>query len=209
MTLLGTIIEKFHGIPTACLADAMNGNNVVDPAIRPLKDKDRFVGRALTIDMEERDNYSVFTGMKASKPGDILVIGAKGNCDYAIVGDFMIRMMKSLAIGAIVIDGAVRDLAALREMDFPVFCKGTTPIASGRANGGKINVPIICGGTIIYPGDIIIGDADGIVAVPKASEQSILNKALDKQIQDEKREKAVYGNRESIRKYIDSILESK
>lgn len=66
----------------------MNGINVVDPTIKPLKDQDKFVGRALTVDMEERDNYSVFTGMRESKPKDILVIGSIGNCDYAIVGDF-------------------------------------------------------------------------------------------------------------------------
>lgn len=115
-------------------------------------------------------------------------------------------MAKTLGIPAIVVDGVIRDIVGIKNLDFPVFTRGTTVAASGKAGVGEINVPISCGGTSVYPGDIIVGDADGIIVIPKNSEQQILEKALRKVQTDEARESNISGNKEEIIKYLDKML---
>lgn len=91
-------------------------------------------------------------------------------------------------------------------MEFPVFCKGTTVAACGKAGGGTINVPISCGGTAINPGDIIAGDADGVVVIPRPIEQDVLKEALKKLELDNERAKNILGNPEAVKKYLNDVL---
>jgi regulator of RNase E activity RraA len=111
-----------------------------------------------------------------------------------------------MGIKGIVVDGVIRDIVGIKKLDFPVFCKGTTVAASGKAGWGEVNVPISCGGVSIHPGDIIVADADGVVVVPQAKEEQILEQALDKLEKDHVREASVSGNREAVMKYLDGFL---
>lgn len=200
------IISQIQGIPTTCISDVTQGLNNLDPAISPLKEHYHFAGRALTVKMPVGDNLAVLRAIKESKPGDVLVVDAKGDSYRAIAGDFVVGMAKTLGIRAIVVDGAIRDIVGIKKLDFPVFCKGTTVAASGKAGWGEINVPISCGGTTVHPGDIIVGDADGVVVIPQAIEQDVLTKALDKLAKDQAREEKVSGNPEAIMQYLQDFL---
>jgi len=93
-------------------------------------------------------------------------VDAKGYDYNAIAGHFVIGMAKTLGLAGIVADGTIRDIAGIKDLDFPVFCKGTTAAASGRGGIGEVDVSVSCGGVIVNPRDIIVGDADGVVAVP-------------------------------------------
>ncbi|WP_243292143.1 RraA family protein [Bacillus sp. FJAT-47783] len=199
-------IKLFANIPTTCISDAMQGLNNLDPSIKPLKDEFKGAGRAFTVKMPVGDNLVVLRAIREAKPGDILVIDAKGDTYRAIAGDFVVGMAKTLGIRGMVVDGVIRDIQGVKALNYPIFCKGTTVAASGKAGVGEINVPISCGGVSVNPGDIIVGDADGVVVVPQNIEKDILSKSMKKLDQDIKREEQISGNPDAIRKYLDSIL---
>ncbi|WP_286231984.1 RraA family protein [Neobacillus mesonae] len=199
-------VLDFMNIPTTCISDAMDGLNNLHPAIKPLKEEYKVVGRAFTVKIPVGDNLAVIKAIRNAKPGDVLVVDAKGDQYRAIAGDFVVGMMQTLGIAGLVVDGVIRDLAGIKELNFPVFSKGTAVAASGKAGFGEINVPISCGGMTVHPGDLIIGDVDGVVVVPQAIEQEILTKALEKLNKDQIREDQISGNHEAILKHLDDLL---
>ncbi|WP_019394160.1 RraA family protein [Priestia filamentosa] len=201
-----SIENKFQEVSTTCVSDAMEGLNNLDSSIKPLQDKYKVMGRAFTVKMPVGDNLIFLRAIREARPGDILVVDAKGDTYRAIAGDFIVGMAKTLGIKGIVVDGVIRDLEGIKRLDFPVFCKGTTVAASGKAGNGELNVPISCGGVTISPSDLIIGDGDGVVVVPQAMEREVLDKALDKLALDIKREEKVSGDREEVIKYLDHFL---
>lgn len=205
---MSDIAIKYRNVPTTCISDTMQGLTNMDSAIKPLKEEYRIAGRAFTVKMPVGENLAVLQAIREAQPGDILVIDAKGDTYRAIAGDFIVGLAKTLGIQGIVVDGVIRDIIGIKQLDFPVFCRGTTVAASGKAGWGEINVPISCGGVHVQPGDIIVGDADGVTVVPQASEEDILRKALDKLEKDQAREASISGNPEAIRAYLDAMISS-
>lgn len=205
---MSDIASKYRNIPTTCVSDAMQGLQNMESSIKPLKEEYHLAGRAFTVKMPVGDNLAVLKAIREAQPGDILVIDAKGDTYRAIAGDFIVGLAKTLGIQGIVVDGVIRDILGIKQLDFPVFCKGTTVAASGKAGWGELNVPISCGGTSVQPGDIIVGDADGVVVIPQAQEEEILQQALDKLAKDQEREASVSGNPEAVRAYLDKFLAS-
>ncbi|WP_277584659.1 RraA family protein [Psychrobacillus antarcticus] len=199
-------MNKFIEIPTTCISDCNQGLNNMDAFIKPLKEEYKIAGRAFTVKMPVGDNLTVLRAIREAKPGDILVIDAKGDTYRAIAGDFIVGLAQTLGIQGIVTDGAVRDIVGIKELNFPVFCKGTTVAASGKAGWGEVNVPISCGGTNVNPGDIIVGDADGVVVVQSEKELEVLTKSIEKLEFDIKRSEKVSGKVEEAKKYLDDML---
>lgn len=197
-----TISKQYKSVPTTAISDAMDGLNNLHSSIKPLKDTYKISGRALTVKMPIGDNHCVLKALDAAEPGDIIVIDAKGDLSRAVAGDFVLGMAKALGIGGFVVDGAIRDLEACKALDFPIFCKGTTIAASNKAGIGEINIPISCGGVSIEPGDIIIGDCDGVTVVPREKAAKVLADSLEKIKKDEKREASVSGDVDAIKKHL-------
>ena len=200
------LITSFASIPTTCISDAQKNLNNMDVSIKPLKESDKVCGHAHTVALLANDNLAVLKGIRTAKPGDVLVIDAKGYEYNCIGGDFVIQMAKLVGLAGIVTDGTIRDILGIKTVDFPVFCKGTTVAAGGKAGGGAVGVPISCGGAPVSPGDIIIGDADGVVVVPLQQAEPILKAAQEKEKRDQERAERVLQNAESVRKHLDTIL---
>lgn len=200
------IVKEFIAIPTTCISDAMDGLNNFHPAIKPLKENYKLSGRAFTVKIPVGDNLSVLQAIRDANPGDIVVVDAKGDQYRAIAGDFVVGMAQTLGIGGLVVDGVIRDIVGIKALNFPVFSRGTTVAASGKAGVGEVNVPISCGGVPVNPGDIIVGDADGVVVIPRALENEILAISLEKLKKDGLREASISGNPEAIRKHLDQLL---
>lgn len=200
------IVEQFEGIPTTCVSDALQGLNNLSAAIKPLKEEYHIAGRAFTVKMPVGDNLVVLKAIREAKPGDVLVIDAKGDTYRAIAGDFIVGMAQTLGIKGIIVDGVIRDVVGIKQLNYPIFCKGTTIAASGKAGEGEINVPISCGGVTIQPGDIIVGDADGVTVIPQEAEEEVLKQSIEKADKDIKRAQKVSGNREEIIAYLDRFL---
>ena len=200
------ILLELKELPTTCLSDAMDGMNNMDSAIKPLQDNYRIAGRAFTVKMPAGDNLMVLKGIREAKPGNILVIDAKGDTYRAIAGDFVVGMAKTLGIQAIVVDGVIRDIAGIRQLDYPVFSRGTTVAAGGKLGMGEVNVPISCGGVSVNPGDMFVGDADGVLVIPHSIERKVVQSAKEKLKKDEEREKRISGDRQATLDYLDSML---
>lgn len=200
------LITEFQDVPTTAISDVLNGLNNLDSAIKPLKEEYRFAGPALTVQLPINDNRAVLKTIGAAKPGDVLVVDSKGDTYRAIAGDFVVGLMQTMGIRALVVDGVIRDIVAIKALNFPVFSRGTTVASCGKAGVGDINIPISCGGVAVNPGDIIVGDADGVVVIAKNNAEEILAKAKEKIAKDQIREDTIAGKPEEITKYIEQMV---
>lgn len=202
-----TLQSRFLKIPTTAISDATGGHTNVAADIKPLADHFKIAGRAITVRLPDGENGAVLQAIRAAQPGDILVIDAKGNTNRAVAGDFVISLAKGIGVQGFVVDGVIRDIAAIRELDFPVFSLGTTVAAGNKHGGGKVNVPVSIGGVPVQPGDYIIGDVDGVIVVPQADAEAIAEGAEAKVVKDEVREQEALANgKESIIAYLDKVL---
>lgn len=199
-------IKALESIPTTAISDVLKGMQNLDSSIKPLKESYKISGRAYTVQLPVGDNLMLLRSLKEAKKGDILVVDVKGDTYRAIAGDFVVGMMKSLELGGMVVDGVIRDLIDIKGLDFPVFSKGTT-VSSGTKNGpGDTNIPISIGGTPVNPGDVIVGDVDGVVVIPQDKAAEVLEKAKQKMVSDEEREAKVGSNHEAILDYVNHML---
>lgn len=203
---MDSVIEQFKEIPTTAISDVLKGLNNINPSVKPLKDEYRIAGRAFTVKTAVGDNLAVLRAIKEAKPGDIIVVDAKGDTYRAIAGDFVVGMMQTMELGGLVVDGVIRDIVDIKKLNFPVFSRGTTVSSGGKNGPGETNVPISCGGAQVNPGDIIVGDVDGVVVIPQERAEEVLEGAKKKIASDDERESKIAGNKEEIIKYIDSMI---
>jgi len=204
---MGSVIQQFKEIPTTAISDVLKGMNNINPTVKPLKDEYRIAGRAFTVKTSVGDNLAVLKAIKEAKPGDIIVVDAKGDTYRAIAGDFVVGMMQTMKFGGLVVDGVIRDIVDIKGLNFPVFSKGTTVSSGGKNGPGETNTPISCGGAQVNPGDIIVGDVDGVVVVPQERAAEVLEKAKEKLASDDEREANISGNKEEIIKYVNMMIE--
>lgn len=141
-------------------------------------------GPAFTVEVRPGDNLMIHAAMALAKPGDVLVVDGKGDTSCALIGALMMNGCKTLQLGGVVIDGAVRDIVELRELGFPVFARAINPNGPTKLVPGRINWPISAGGLSISPGDLVVGDDDGVVVVERERAASLLPLA-DKKVADE------------------------
>lgn len=198
---------SFEHLPTTAVSDATGGHTNLRSDIKPLADHFKIAGRAVTVRLPDGENGAVLKAIRAASEGDILVIDAKGNTNRAVAGDFVLSLAKGIGIQGFVVDGVIRDLAAIQELDFPVFSLGTTVAAGHKNGGGEVNVPIAIGGVSVCPGDYIIGDVDGVVVVPHEDAERIVAAAEAKLEKDDMRAQEAHANgKESIIAYLDKVL---
>jgi 4-hydroxy-4-methyl-2-oxoglutarate aldolase len=161
-------IAALDNVPTGFAVDAMMGQGALDHGIKPLWPEARFVGPAVTAKCGPRDNMAVWIAMKVARPGDVLALDTNGYRDAAVIGDHVAAIAKSLGIVAVVTDGLVRDIEGLEQVGLAVFCRGLTPNSPYKNGPCEVGTRISLGGVAIDPGDVLIGDRDGVVAVPRS-----------------------------------------
>ncbi|MGC6484041.1 MAG: RraA family protein [Candidatus Puniceispirillales bacterium] len=166
-------IEAWSRIPAAIAGDSMNRQQIMASRIKPLVDGMSITGQARTVDAFEGDNSAIHAVLTMVEPGDVLVINAGGWVNRALWGGILNTVGAGKGLVGVVIDGAVRDLAELREGPVPVFAAGVSPAGPSKGWGGVIDGPVSCGGVAIHPGDIIRADEDGIAVIPLARHEEI------------------------------------
>jgi 4-hydroxy-4-methyl-2-oxoglutarate aldolase len=167
-------VKGFDGIPTGVIGDCMGRCNGMAAAIKPAWPGAKILGPALTVRTFPADNLMIHKAVTLAKPGDVLVVNAGGYADYAVVGDLPGLSCKVHGIAGVVIDGATRDAEGLQAIGFPVFSRSVLPAGPFKDSPGAINVPVSCGGVPVHPGDIIVGDADGVMVVPQQHASDVL-----------------------------------
>jgi 4-hydroxy-4-methyl-2-oxoglutarate aldolase len=172
------ILRRFAGVPTGFVGDAQGRRGAVDHGIRPILTPAPFVGSALTVSTPPSDNLAPYVAISLAKPGDVLVVTAE-NCESAaVIGDIMVGMAKNAGIVAVVTDSMVRDIEGLEQVGLPVYARGLTPNSPYKNGPGRIGFPVSIGGVVIESGDIVVGDRNGVVVVPRAVIPDVL-KALE------------------------------
>jgi 4-hydroxy-4-methyl-2-oxoglutarate aldolase len=167
------LLKSFDGMPTGFVTDAYNGKGCLDFEIKPLMPAMTFHGPAITAFCGPMDNLAAMAILDFAKKGDVIVIATSGDDTAATVGDLWAFWAQKIGVAAIVCDGLVRDVIGLLKVGIPVFARGIKPNSAFKHGPGEINTGVTCGGVAIGPGDIIVGDRDGVVAVPLAEVEQV------------------------------------
>lgn len=203
------LIQQFLDFDVPDISDALNRLYALDAAINGLTDeRHRLCGPVCTLHTFPGDNLMVHKSLDVAKPGDVVVIAAHGaQCVNAVLGDIVCTKAKHRGIAGFIVDGLIRDLPTIQKLDFPVFARGTTALGPLHRGPGEINHPIACGGVVIHPGDVIVADAAGVVAVPRESAEEILGRLKAHRTRQEDYLAAVQRG-EFSNAWVDEFLES-
>ena len=201
------LVEGFRGKASSNVADAMGRFHFMDPGMvsrtgLPL------CGVAVTVNARPGDNLMVHKALEVARPGEVVVVSTNGNTTSAIFGELMGTAAVEAELGGIVVDGAIRDVDGLADLGFPAFSRTVTPGGCDKDGPGEINVPIACGNTVVMPGDIIVGDEDGVAVVPREDAAEVLQLVLALEERERKRIAAIKGG-ELFKAEIDEALRAK
>lgn len=178
-----SLVHQFKSVVTPHISDNMNRIQSLGAEIRPYHSAGKLVGTAVTVKTRPGDNLMVHKAIDMAGKNHVIVVDAGGDVTNAIVGEIMMRLSQKKGIAGFIINGAIRDTGAFQNDSFPVYAKGVTHRGPYKDGPGEINVPISINGTIINPGDLLVGDEDGVAVVPAEVAEEVLELVL---IQQEK-----------------------
>jgi 4-hydroxy-4-methyl-2-oxoglutarate aldolase len=181
------VVAQAANYPSSILADVAGRRGALSGRIAPLAPSMRFAGPAITVEVRPGDNLMIHAAMAIAKPGDVIVVDGKGDLSSALMGEIMSQQCVALGIAAVVIDGAVRDSEAIRTLGFPMYAAGLNPNGPTKFVPGRLNHPISIGGVSVHPGDLVVGDADGVTVVERAKAAALLPLAAEKVAAETKR----------------------
>ena len=181
------VVAEAAQYPSSILADVAGRRGALNGRIAPLAPSMRFAGPAITVEVRPGDNLMIHAAMAVAQPGDVIVVDGKGDVSSALMGEIMSQQCVALGVVAVVIDGAVRDSEAIRELGFPMFAAGLNPNGPTKSVSGRLNHPISIGGVSVSPGDLVVGDADGVTVIERSKAAALLPLAADKVAAETKR----------------------
>lgn len=185
MSVTSQQLDQLKALGTATVHEAQGQKGALDIGVKPLDPTLRLAGPAVTVDIRPGDNLMIHYALTKTKPGDVLVVDAKGFLEAGPWGDVLTLAASELGLAGLVINGSVRDGNAIIEMGFPVFCRGLSIKGTNKNQPGKVNVPIHFGGVQINPGDIVVGDRDGVVVVAADEVDSVIANSMEREKKEE------------------------
>ena len=199
------LVKALAAMVTAHLSDNMNRIVAGGAALRPMHRGGKLCGPAFTVKVAPGDNLMVHKAIDMAAPGDVIVVDAGGEITHAIIGDIMSSLAEKRGVAGFVINGAIRDAAEIGARRFPVYARGVTHRGPYKNGPGEINAPIALDGMVVHPGDIIVGDADGVVAVPLAHAEEVLALAKAQLAKETAALKAIAAGK-ADRRWVDELL---
>ena len=199
-------VERFHALPVANLSDVMSRMTAGGASLHAMHAGGRMVGPAVTVKTRPGDNLMVHKALDIAQPGDVVVVDAGGDLTNAIIGELMVAHAQQRGLGGLVIFGAIRDSEEIGEGDFPVFAAGVTHRGPYKDGPGEVNVPIAIDGMVIEPGDLVCGDADGLLAIPFDLVAEVHTAAAKKHEAETRQMEAIRAGRND-RAWVDATLE--
>jgi len=185
------LIVRFAEFDTPDISDLMNRLYTMDIGIKNLINQAKIVGPACTVKVFPGDNLMVHKALDIARPDDIVIVDAGGSSMNGIIGDLIATKAKHRGIAGFVIDGLIRDIPGIKEVGMPVYARGITPVGPLHRGPGEINFSVSCGGIVVNPGDIICGDANGVVVVRQEIAESLLDRLVNQ--------------RKSLKDYLDNV----
>jgi 4-hydroxy-4-methyl-2-oxoglutarate aldolase len=191
------LLAAFDGVMTGWLVDAQFGRGALDYAIKPVfpgdAEMNRTFGTAITCSCGPDDNLALAAAMTLARPGDVVICATEGFVHGAVCGDLMAGMARNKGLAGLVTDGVLRDIAGLRDARLPVFSRGITPSSCVRSGPGSVGLPVVVGGRLVSPGDLVVGDEDGIVTVPLADLAAVRDRLAEVKAAEAKMRAQVKG----------------
>ena len=178
-------VARYRDLPVANVSDSMNRMTAGGSRIRPMHRQGILAGPALTVKTRPGDNLMLHYALNIAEPGDVIVVDAGGDLTNAQLGEIMVSYAVKRGVAGIVVDGAIRDVASIGAGDFPLFAAGVSHRGPYKDGPGEINVPIAIDGMVIEPGDLIIGDDDGLLCVPYDQVADVYDRAAAKHAAEE------------------------
>jgi 4-hydroxy-4-methyl-2-oxoglutarate aldolase len=170
-------VEKLSRFGVATIHEAMGRVGLMKPSIRPIYTGAHICGTAITVLLQPGDNWMLHVAAEQIQPGDVVVAGCTADSTDGFFGDLLATSYQSHGAKGLIIDGGVRDVKDLTAMGFPVFSRAIHAKGCTRATLGSVNIPVVCAGAIVNPGDVVIADDDGVVVVPAAIAQQVADAA--------------------------------
>lgn len=199
-------VKQASRFAASILADVAGRRGTMHGRIAPVSPAMSFCGPAFTVEVRPGDNLMIHAAISMARPGDVLVIDGKADRTCALMGALMINACKKVGIAAVVIDAAVRDTLELAALGFPVFAVGANPNGPTKLVPGRINWPISCGGIAVAPGDLVAGDADGVVVIEREKAPALLAAAAKKVAEEKARMEDILAGRNLKPKWLDGAL---
>ncbi len=168
------ILAGLAGLGVSTVHEADQRRGTLDPAIRPIQAGARIAGSALTVSCHPSDNLMIHAAVETCRPGDILVVTTTSPSTDGMIGELLATSLRAHGVIGIVTAAGIRDAAELRAMEFPVWARAVNPQGTVKASPGSVNVPVVCGGQLVNPGDAIVADDDGVVVVPRDRAAEVL-----------------------------------
>lgn len=184
-------VEKFKELPVANVSDSMFRMNAGGAKLRPMHREGKLAGRALTVKAPPGDNLMLHKAMDMAVQGDVIVVDGGGEVTHALIGEMMLNYARGRGIVGFVLNGAIRDADAFLEINLPSYAVGVTHRGPYKNGPGEVNCPIAIGGMVVMPGDLVLGDADGVVVVPIDDVADVYEKAVAKHAAETKQMDAV------------------
>jgi 4-hydroxy-4-methyl-2-oxoglutarate aldolase len=181
------IVQQASQFPSSILADVAGRRGALSGRIAALSPAMKFAGPALTVEVRPGDNLMIHAAMAIAQPGDVIIVDGKGDLSSALMGEIMSQQCVALGVAAVVIDGAVRDSEAIRELGFPMYAAGLNPNGPTKFVPGRVNHPISIGGVSVHPGDLVVGDADGVTVIERDKAAAMMPLAAEKVAAETKR----------------------
>src|SRR3954471_12410284 len=203
------ILAAFESLPTSNISDNMLRHYGSGARLRPYHRGGTLVGTAFTVKTRPGDNLLTHKAIDMAAPGDVILVDAGGALDHAIIGEIMSSHAKKRGIAGMIIDGAIRDVDAISASDFPIYACGVTHRGPYKDGPGEINVIVSIAGMVVNPGDIIVGDADGVVAIPQAEANKIIALTIAQKNKEESVLAAIASGTPVDRSWVDKMLREK
>jgi RraA family protein len=202
------LVARAAKLPVANIGDVMNRLQAMRGGFLAYGGRRAFVGTAITVKARPGDNLFLHRAIDLAQPGQVIVCDGGGDLNIALAGDLMIGHAEARGVGALVIDGAVRDLEGIRKMDIGVWARGANPSGPYKDGPGEIGYPVACGGQVVMPGDLIAADEDGVVVIPRGAAAEVID-AAEKHAAKEGETTAAIKSGGWVRGWVEETLAAK